>query len=203
MDDLSLALAAQKGDLGAFNQLVFTYQEMAFNLAYRILSDPDLAADATQNAFIAAYRNIKKYRGGSFKAWLLRIVTNDCYDELRRQKRRPTTSLEPIRDEDDEEVESPYWLADENPSPEEAIESLDLQQAIQHCIDNLPQDFRVVLVMVELEGLDYKEVAQAISKPLGTIKSRMARARMRVQDCLQKFRELLPEKYRLEDEEGT
>lgn len=203
MDDLSLALAAQKGNLDAFNQLVLAYQEMAFNLAYRMLSDPDLAADATQNAFIAAYRNINKYRGGSFKAWLLRIVTNDCYDELRRQKRRPTTSLEPIRDEDDAEVESPYWLADGKPSPQEAYESLDLEKAIQHCIDNLPPNFRIVLVMVELEGLDYKEVAQTISKPLGTIKSRMARARKRMQDCLQRFQELLPEKYRLENEEGT
>lgn len=203
MDDLSLSLAAQKGNLDAFNQLVLAYQEMAFNLAYRMLSDPDLAADATQNAFIAAYRNINKYRGGSFKAWLLRIVTNDCYDELRRQKRRPTTSLEPIRDEDDAEVESPYWLADGKPSPQEAYESLDLEKAIQHCIDNLPPNFRIVLVMVELEGLDYKEVAQTISKPLGTIKSRMARARKRMQDCLQRFQELLPEKYRLENEEGT
>ena len=83
------------------------------------------------------------------------------------------------------------------------MEAFDLEQAIQHCLNNLPKDFRIVMVLVELEGLDYKEAAQAISKPLGTIKSRLARARLRMQDCLQGFRELLPEKFRLEDEEGT
>ena len=201
MDELALANAAKAGDLDAFNDLVIAYQDMAFNLAYRILGDPDAAADASQNSFIAAYQKIKQYRGGSFKAWLLRIVTNNCYDELRRQKRRPTTSLEPINEEDGDEVESPHWLADGKPLPEQQIEELDLEQAIQYCLNNLPDDFRTIVVMVELEDLNYKEVSAAIGKPLGTIKSRLARARQRMQKCLQKFRELLPGKFRLEDEE--
>ena len=201
MDEITLAQAAKDGDLNAFNDLVLLYQDMAFNLAYRILSDPDAAADAAQNSFIAAYKNITKYRGGSFKAWLLRIVTNKCYDELRRQKRHPTTSLEPINQEDDSEVESPEWLADDKPLPEEKLEDLDLEKAIQHCLDNLPDEFRMIVVMVELENLNYQEVSSSLGKPLGTIKSRLARARVRMQNCLQKFRELLPEKFRLEDEE--
>ena len=202
MDEITLAQAAKDGDLNAFNDLVLLYQDMAFNLAYRILSDPDAAADAAQNSFIAAYKNMSKYRGGSFKAWLLRIVTNKCYDELRRKKRHPTTSLEPINQEDDSEVESPAWLADDKPLPEQKLEDLDLEQAIQHCLDNLPDEFRMIVVMVELEDLNYQEVSNSLGKPLGTIKSRLARARARLQNCLQKFRELLPEKFRLEDEKS-
>ena len=93
MDEAYLVRAAQKGELDAFNRLVLAYQEMVYNLAYRMLGAEDPAADATQNAFISAYRHISDYRGGSFRAWLLRIVSNVCYDELRRLKRRPTTPL--------------------------------------------------------------------------------------------------------------
>jgi RNA polymerase sigma-70 factor (ECF subfamily) len=201
LDENALAVAAQKGDLNAFNRLVLVHQDMAFNLAYRILADPDSAADATQDAFISAYQAIKSFRGGSFRAWLLRIVTNTCYDELRRNKRRPTVSLEPVSSQEDEEIENPSWLADDNPSPEENVESLDLVEAIQHCLQDLPDEFRVVVAMIDLEGLDYNEASMAMKAPLGTIKSRLARARVRMQDCLQKFRELLPHKFRLEDEE--
>jgi RNA polymerase sigma-70 factor (ECF subfamily) len=201
LDENALAVAAQKGDLNAFNRLVLVHQDMAFNLAYRILADPDSAADATQDAFISAYQAIKSFRGGSFRAWLLRIVTNTCYDELRRNKRRPTVSLEPVSSQEDEEIENPSWLADDNPSPEENVESLDLVEAIQHCLQDLPDEFRVVVAMIDLEGLDYNEASMAMKAPLVTIKSRLARARVRMQDCLQKFRELLPHKFRLEDEE--
>jgi RNA polymerase sigma-70 factor (ECF subfamily) len=200
-DENALAVAAQKGDLNAFNRLVLVHQEMAFNLAFRILADTDSAADATQDAFISAYQAIKSFRGGSFRAWLLRIVTNTCYDEIRRKKRRPTVSLEPVSSQEDEEIENPSWLADANPSPEESVESLDLVEAIQHCMQDLPDEFRVVIAMIDLEGLDYSEASTATKTPLGTIKSRLARARVRMQDCLQKFRELLPHKFRLEDEE--
>ena len=200
MDELELATAAKSGDLNAFNRLVLIHQEMAYNLACRILSDPDSAEDATQLAIIAAYNNIKGFKGGSFKAWLLRIVTNQCYDELRRQKRKPNIPLEPVSQQDNEEIESPDWLADDNPSPEKAIEIAELDGAIQHCLDDLPDEFRMIVVMVDVEGFDYKDVSQAVSCPLGTVKSRLARARLRLQDCLRGFRELLPEKFRLEDE---
>ena len=200
MDEVELALAAKEGDLNAFNRLVLIHQDMAFNVAYRILSSPDLAEDATQNAFIAAYNNLSGYRGGSFKSWLLRIVTNQCYDELRRQKRQPIVDLEPVRSEDNEEIESPIWLTDDSPSPEDNAELGDLAIAIQHCLDELPDDFKAVLVMVDVEGFDYKETSKAVRRPLGTIKSRLARARLQMQECLQGFRELLPDKFRLEDE---
>ncbi len=200
MDELELARAAQKGDLNAFNQLVFEYQEMAFNLAYRMLGDPDIAADATQNAFISAYKALGGYRGGSFKSWVMRIVSNACLDEIRRQKRRPTVPLEPYDPEEDEEIESPFWLKDESPSPEAILESSELEDAIQNCLQSMKQDFRLMVVMVDIQGLDYQEVADSTGLPLGTIKSRLARARGKLRECLQFFRELLPDIFRLDGE---
>ena len=199
MDEPALILEAQRGDLDSFNRLVLAYQDALFNTALRIMGDDDLAADATQEAFISAFRSINSYRGGSFKAWLLRTVTNACYDELRRQKRRPTTPLEPEND-DDEEIESPRWLADSSMSPEEKFDAAELEHAIQHCLEALPTDFRAVVVLADIQGLDYTEVAAAVRTPLGTIKSRLARARLRLRECLQDFWELLPATFRLESE---
>jgi len=199
MDEQALIQDAIQGDLDAFNRLVLEYQKLAFNVAFRLLADDDLAEDITQTAFISAYRNLGGFRGGSFKAWLMRIVTNACYDELRRIKRRPTTPLEPVDDESNEEIESPSWLADDAPSPEETAEQAELEHAIQHCLQNLPDDFKVIIVLVDLQGFDYTEVAKVVKRPLGTIKSRLARGRMKLQECLQQFWELLPAKFRLED----
>jgi RNA polymerase sigma-70 factor, ECF subfamily len=201
MDEPSLIHDAQHGDLNAFNHLVLIYQEIVFNTALRILGDDDLAADASQEAFISAFRAITSYRGGSFRAWLLRTVTNACYDELRRKKRRPTTPLEP-ETSDGEDIETPGWLRDPNPTPEDHLDQAELEHAIQHCLENLPTDFRTVVVLADIQGLDYGEVATAIKKPIGTIKSRLARARLRLRECLQGFRELLPASFRLEDEQS-
>lgn len=199
MDESALIRDAQTGDLEAFNRLVLAYQDALYNTALRILGDDSLAADATQDAFISAFRGIRGFRGGSFKAWLLRTVTNACYDELRRLKRRPTISLEPAND-DDEEIESPRWLADTAMTPAEKFEADELEHAIQHCLENLPSDFRTVVVLADIQGLDYADIASAARAPLGTIKSRLARARLRLRECLQNFRELLPTAFRLEEE---
>jgi RNA polymerase sigma-70 factor, ECF subfamily len=199
MNEPALIQDAQHGDLNAFNTLVLNYQDSVFNTALRILGDEDLAADAAQDAFLSAFRAINSYRGGSFKAWLMRTVTNACYDELRRQKRRPTTPLEP-ETSDGEEMDSPRWLADPQMTPEQAAEADELEHAIQHCLENLPTDFRLVVVMADVQGLDYSEVAIAAHVPLGTVKSRLARARLRLRECLQGFEELLPAAFRLEEE---
>ena len=202
MDEGALVRDAQHGDLDSFNRLVLHYQELAYNLALRMLNDESSAEDATQTAFVSAYNHLNSFRGGSFKAWVMRMVTNTCYDELRRIKRRPTTPLEPINDEDDEEIESPYWMADDhNPTPEQALDQRELEGAIQHCLTDLPDDFRAVVIMVDVEGLDYQEVSDAIGKPLGTVKSRLARARLKMRDCLQGYWELLPVNFRLKLEE--
>jgi RNA polymerase sigma-70 factor (ECF subfamily) len=199
MDETGLIQAARQGDLDAFNRLVLQYQDLVYNQALRMLSDEEPAADAAQDAFISAYRNLATYRGGSFRAWLLRIVSNLCYDELRRRKRRPTTPLEP-QDDAGEEIESPRWAIDPSELPEDRLERAELERAIQHCLDELPDDFRQVVVLVDVQGLDYAEAAQAMGKPLGTVKSRLARARFRLRDCLVGFWELLPGDFRLEEE---
>jgi RNA polymerase sigma-70 factor, ECF subfamily len=197
MDEIALIQAAQRGDLDSFNHLVLNYQDLVYSQAYRMIGEDDSAADATQNAFISAFHHLRSYRGGSFRAWLLRIVTNACYDELRRRKRRPTVPLEPL-DDAGEEVESPRWMVDPAEQPEDRLERAELQRAIQHCLDNLPADFRTTVVLVDVQGLDYYEAAQAIGTPIGTIKSRLARARLRMRDCLQGFMELLPAVFRPE-----
>jgi RNA polymerase sigma-70 factor (ECF subfamily) len=199
MDEPALIRNAQHGDLDAFNTLVLAYQDIVYNTALRILGDEDLAADASQEAFISAFRALNSYRGGSFRAWLLRTVTNACYDELRRKQRRPTTPLEP-ETEDGDEMETPRWLADPNGSPEEILDRAEIEHAIQHCLENLPTDFRSVVVLADIQGLDYSEVASVLKKPLGTVKSRLARARLRLRECLNSFGELLPAAFRLEEE---
>lgn len=198
MNEPALITDAQNGSLDAFNTLVLHYQDTVFNTALRIMGDEDLAADAAQEAFISAFKGIGSFRGGSFKAWLMRTVTNACYDELRRQKRRPTTPLEPDT-EDGEEMDSPKWLADPSMTPDQQAEADEVEHAIQHCLNNLPLEFKTVVVMADIQGMDYTEVAAAVRVPLGTIKSRLARARLRLRECLQGFEELLPASYRLEE----
>jgi RNA polymerase sigma-70 factor, ECF subfamily len=201
MDENYLIESARQGDLDAFNRLVLAYQQQAYNLALRLLGEEESAQDATQQSFISAYENIRTFRGGSFRAWVLRIVTNNCYDELRRRKRRPTAPLNPLNSEDGEEVEESAWMADEgSPSPEEHYEHKELEAAIQGCINALPQEFRAVVVLVDLQGMDYQEASRVIQSPLGTVRSRLARARQRLQDCLRGAGELLPDQYRLKDE---
>ena len=197
MDEIALIQSAKQGDLDSFNRLVLSYQDLVYSHAFRMIGEEEYADDATQNTFISAYNHLSSFRGGSFKAWLLRIVTNACYDELRRRKRRPTVPLEPL-DDAGEEVETARWMIDPGEKPEDQVERVELQHAIQHCLDNLPDEFRSTVVMVDVEGMDYLEASQTIGKPIGTIKSRLARARMRLRDCLHGFAELLPTGFRLE-----
>ena len=201
MDEPGLIRDAQRGDLNAFNRLVLEHQTQVYNLAYRIMGEGDSAADATQEAFISAYKHIGYYRGGSFKAWLLRIVTNACYDELRRRKRRPVASLEALTAvPEGPEAEAEASLASHEESPAEHAERRELAQAIQACLNGLPDEMRVVAVMADVQGLDYAEIAAATGLALGTVKSRLSRARARLRGCLQGVRELLPAAYRLEEE---
>jgi RNA polymerase sigma-70 factor (ECF subfamily) len=201
MDEKTLVEAAQKGDLTAFNRLVLAYQSMAYNVAYRIMGDLPSAEDATQEAFISAYRGIKRFRGGSFRAWLMRIVTNACYDELRRRKRRPQISFNALAPESDSvEPEGLDILGTDSENPEFETYQGELAEAIQDCINRLPPEFRTVLVLVDVQGYAYQEASSVIERPVGTVKSRLARARERMRNCLQRFRELLPASLRLEDE---
>ena len=201
MDEETLINYAQEGDLTAFNRLVLEYQDMAYNVGYRIMGDHAQAEDAVQDSFIKAYKKLHTFKGGSFKVWLIRIVTNTCYDELRKMKRRPTVPLIPVSKED-EEVSNPYWIVDPGESPEEEVMRSELGQAIQNCLEGLSEDARAIVVLVDIEGMNYHEAADVIDSPLGTVKSRLARARRGMQDCLQNFGELLPSVFRLEPEQS-
>jgi RNA polymerase sigma factor (sigma-70 family) len=196
MDEDALIAAAREGDARAFNQLVVHYQGLAYNVAYRILHDPDAAADATQDAFFSAFRAMGKFRGGSFKSWLLRIVTNACYDQLRVKQRRPTSSLDnlPV------EADHTYHLEDTSELPDEYVERQELNRVIQAGIAQLPIEQRAVLVLSDVQGLSYQEIADVLQISLGTVKSRLSRGRAKVRDFLQAKGELLPRRYRLSDE---
>jgi RNA polymerase sigma-70 factor (ECF subfamily) len=203
MNDLvenNLIQSAKSGYVDAYNELVLLYQERVFNLALRILADSELAADVTQEAFIAAYQHLNSLRGDSFRPWLFRIVTNRCYDELRRQKRRPSQPLQVTGSEEDQALDEPAYLQDPQISSEDQLAAKQLEQAVQDCLRQLPPEFRSVVVLIDLQGMDYQEARQVIRTPLGTLKSRLARARVRLQDCLQGVWELLPDKYRLKIE---
>ena len=197
MDEKVLIDAARQGDVGSFNQLVLNYQSMAYNVAYRILGDRDAAADATQDAFLSAFKAIGKFRGGSFKAWLLRIVTNACYDQLRLKQRRPTASLDALLVLEPAPIRS---LTDPQESPEQYALRQELSGAIQVGIGTLPADQRVTLILSDVQGLSYQEIAEATGVSRGTVKSRLSRARGKLRDFLLEQRELLPSRYRLKSE---
>ncbi|MBP6470989.1 MAG: sigma-70 family RNA polymerase sigma factor [Chloroflexi bacterium] len=194
MDEAAIIRQAQKGDVAAYNRLVLHYQSLVYNVVYRIMGEPQGAEDMTQEAFISAYQALNRFRGGNFKAWLLRIATNACYDELRRHKRRPQSSLDELTEDND----SFAFLRSPEEGPEAQQVRLEMMRAIEQCLDDLPDDQRVTAVLRDIEGYDYNEIADITSSSLGTVKSRLSRARSKLRDCLQGFMELLPAEYRLQ-----
>ena len=184
LNDEQLILGAINGDLDAFNQLVLLYQDMVYNHAYSIIGDPDIAEDIAQESFLKAFQGIGSFRGGSFRSWLLRIVTNCSYDIIRRSKRRPTQPLYP-EDEDGNELESAPWLADPTASVQAVTEQNELSEEFRALIDELPETYQNVLILVDLYQFDYQEAAETLQVPIGTIKSRLARARFQMKKLLQ------------------
>lgn len=193
MNEEALIARAADGDVNAFNQLILEYQQMAFNVAYRILSDEDKAMDATQDAFLRGFRALHQFRGGSFKAWLLRIVTNCSYDQLRVKQRRPTTPIDDLVEDDEHST----IVEDPGERPEDHVERMELGSAIQTALSLLPEEQRTVLVLSDIEGLSYEEIAEVTLVSLGTVKSRLSRARAKLRDYLLAHREHLPSGIRL------
>lgn len=186
VDESQLIARAVRGDAVAFNGLVELYQGLAFNVALRTVGDPEAAADATQDAFLSAFNAIDRFRGGSFKAWLLRIVTNACFDAGRRIQRRPATSLDAL-------IEQPGGddlAIDPEPLPEMQALRAELVEQIQAALLLLPFDQRTAVVLADLQGLSYDEIAEATATSLGTVKSRINRGRLRLRDLLAGQREL-------------
>ena len=177
--------AAREGDLSAFNWLVLRYQTRVYNLCLRMLTDPDAAADATQEAFLSAYKAIGRFKGEQFRTWLFRIATNACLDMLRSRKRKPTQSLYGYSHDPEEEAE-PLPIADLDPTvdPESSALRAEVAEKIQDGLDSLPDDQRIALVLVDVQGLSYEEAATITGANLGTIKSRINRGRTRLRDYL-------------------
>ena len=182
-DETFLIQAAQKGSLEAFNDLVLIHQDRVYQVACRVLRDDLAAEDATQTAFLRAYQKVGSFYGGSFQAWLLKIVTHLCFDELRKQKRHPVSRIETesANPEDEPVLET---LVANTTTPEQAVVQREQIQTIGRCIGALPDDLRLVIELVDIQGLGYAEAAQAIDCPMGTVKSRLARARQRLHETL-------------------
>lgn len=199
-DERALVARSQRGDVPAFNQLVELHQESAYALALRMLGDPEAAADVTQDAFLSAFRAIGSFRGASFRAWLLRIVSNACYDTWRARTRRPATSLEGLIEGDGSEDSSsaavPAAMMDERWEPERAVLRVEVVEAIQRALLELPEEQRLALILSDVQGLAYEEIAEVMQTSLGTVKSRISRARGHMRDLLRAKGELLPQMYR-------
>ena len=189
-EDLDLVNRSKAGDLTAFNTIVERYQSRVYNLSARTLGNLSAAEDATQETFISAYKAIGKFRGGSLRAWLMRIASNKCYDILRSSQRRREQSL-------DESMENPgFQVASKVATPEQRAITSELGNEIQRAILTLPDDQRIVLIMVDVQGFSYEETSGATGASVGTIKSRLSRARRRVRDHMNQHRELLPDEFR-------
>jgi len=192
-----LIKSAQNGNMDAFNELVLSYQDLLYRISLRVVRDECTAQDALQEAMVHAFRHIKSFRGGNFKSWLARVTVNASYDELRRGKRHNGIPLELFTNEGDE-IESPDWMRDPATGPEERAEGSELQRALHACIKALVPDYRLMVILVDMEGMSYEEAAYVASVPVGTVKSRLARARMQLRQSLQTHRNLLPSAYQID-----
>lgn len=184
MTEAELVRAAQAGDSGAFEQLVRDNQNLVYNLAYRMTGDPEDAADLAQEAFLNAWKGLGKFQGqSSFSTWLYRLTSNACVDFLRRKKRRETVSL---TQEDEEEEGRQTQIPDERYSPQRELERQEARRALEEGLAALSPEHRQVLLLREVEGLSYQEISRCLELEEGTVKSRIARARMSLRDFLTK-----------------
>jgi RNA polymerase sigma-70 factor (ECF subfamily) len=194
-DEQWLVEQARRGDLEAFNVLVERHQVAVYNLCLRMLGDRAAAEDATQEAFLSAYRAMEQLQGPYLAAWLLRIGANVCYDELRRRKRRPSQSLDELLDD----PERPLPLATKGAGPEDESLRSELRRSIVQSLLSLPPDQRLAVVLCDIEGLSYDEIADVTRASLGTVKSRISRGRGKMRQLLRDTKEPLPPSARQED----
>jgi RNA polymerase sigma-70 factor (ECF subfamily) len=191
-DEPSLIARSRKGELDAFNILVDRYQDSLYNFCLRMLGSRGAAEDAAQEAFISAFRHLQRFRGGSFRSWLFRIGANACYDEMRRRKARPAISL----DRPPAEGEHPHDTPDQGVTLDERMEQHELAGVIQQALSELPAEQRLAVILCDIQGFEYSEIAETMGVSLGTVKSRISRGRSRLLELLASRRELLPERFR-------
>jgi len=176
--DVALVERARSGENEAFNRLVDLYQDYLFGLAFRILSDRDQAADAVQDALLHAYRHLGAYRGGSFRGWLTRIGVNACMDLLRAKRRRPSQPFPDLEDESWEPSAPPEQ------DPEARAQAAARARVLREALRRIAHDQRVAIVLFDVEGYDYAEIAVITGVSLGTVKSRIHRGRLALRALL-------------------
>jgi len=188
-DERSLIDRSRRGDVAAFDKLVRLYERSVYNTAYRLSGSYDDASDISQEAFVRAWNNLKSFRGESaFSTWLYRIVTNVFLDDRKRKRARPTRSLDEVMTLDENEVTRQF--EDPAPSPQERVEGGERQQILARAIQTLPETQRVMVVLYHTQGLSYEEIADITRLPMGTVKSRLNRARLALRDRLAPVAEL-------------
>jgi RNA polymerase sigma-70 factor (ECF subfamily) len=192
--------AAQRGDRAAFNSLVLTFQRQIYNVCFRTLGSAEDAADATQDTFLSAFRGLSTFKGPApgLRPWMLRVAVNTCYDHLRRRQRRPSESLDALDEVDAEGVAHGDRVVDPDPGPEQHLLSAEVARAIQFALDRLSDEHRLTVVLCDVQGFSYEEAASAMSVELGTVKSRLSRARAQLRDLLAAAGELPAGARRLE-----
>lgn len=189
MGEKELLKKCRQGDRDAFNILVQTYQRQVINLAYGMLSDTEDATDAAQEVFIKVYRNIDRFEGkSSLSTWIYRITSNVCKDFLRKRTR--TIQSVSIYESSEDDDDRPMEIKDSSPTPQEHMEITETQREVRKALDELPEEYKSVIVMYDLEGLSYDEISNVLQCPVGTIKSRLNRARKALKKNLSEKREL-------------
>ena len=179
-DEQNWVEAARQGDQEAFACLVRAYEKRVFALTSRMCPTPEDAAEAAQEAFLAAWQGLPNLRGdAAFSTWLYRLVSNACVDLLRRERRR-TAAAGPSLDDGDAPLDPP----DPAPSPQEVLEGRELRRAVEEGLRVLPEEYRQPLILREIHQLSYQEIAQAMELDLGTVKSRISRGRGRLREIL-------------------
>ena len=191
-DERALIERSRRGDIAAFDQLVRTYEKSVYNTAYRLAGSYDDAADIAQEAFVRAWNNLKSFRGDSaFSTWLYRIVTNVFLDDRKRKRSRPQRSLDEAIALDESNVTRQF--EDDTPGPEEVAEGAERRMVLEQAIQTLPEAQRVVIVLYHTQGLSYEEIAEITNLPMGTVKSKLNRARLALRDRLTPMAELFSE----------
>ena len=185
--DPRLLERARQGDIEAFNVLVEQHQAAIYNLCLRLMGAREAAEDATQEAFIAAFRHMNRFHGGNFRAWIYKIAANKCRDELRRKRSRQALSLQAPT-----VGSAPLDVPANLPTMEEHIERLELSHVLQITLTQIPFEQRLAIVLRDVQGLSYEEIAEATSSSLGTVKSRISRGRDRLRRLLLAQGEHLP-----------
>ena len=189
MDEAALIKKIKSGDMEAFSNLVLQYEKRAFNFAYRILKDAHLAEDATQEAFLRVYYKIDTFVGNSsFSTWFYTILNNICLDVLRKKSRQSETLTISQTSSDDEEYE--LQIEDKSAGPHEVLQKKDAVALLEKAIDLLSYEHRSVIILRDIEGREYEEIAKILNISLGTVKSRLSRARLSLRKILEEQKEL-------------